>query len=70
MGTFEEVDARSDILPPGNSNTMPCVAGLVELVFWMLEHVGGRDLEVVVREVLVESILIMVRKPYFLEEDQ
>ena len=49
---------------------MPSVAGLGELVFRMLEHVWSRDLEGVVRIVLVESILIMVRKPYFLEEDK
>ena len=39
IGALEEVDARIDVIPPTNSNTMPDMTLVADEIFWMLEHI-------------------------------
>ena len=68
MGTLKEVDARIDVIPPTNSNTMPDMILVADEIFRMVKHVRSGDLEGVLRKIVTESLLLIKRKPDFLKK--
>ena len=54
---------------PAYGHTMPHMSRFCKQVFRVLKHIWGGDLERVIRMIVVQSTLIRVWEPDFLQED-